>query len=79
MSIDPCDFATCGVNAQCISGSSTNGNFDCVCNRGFTGNPFSVCFSKRMLLELVINMREQEINPQKFLGSFVFIEGIMLC
>ena len=46
---DPCDFATCGVNAQCISGNSTNGTFDCVCNPGFAGNPFISCISKPYL------------------------------
>ena len=43
---DPCDFATCGVNAECISGNLTNGTFDCVCSPGFTGDPFISCISK---------------------------------
>ena len=46
MCSDPCDFATCGANAQCVSGNSTNGTFDCVCNPGFTGDPFISCFGK---------------------------------
>ena len=86
MCTDPCDFVTCGVNAQCVSGNSTNGTFDCVCNPGFTGNPFSICFSKQIILQLVMNihihifnvlLRGQEINTQKIpmVGFFVFIEG----
>ena len=46
MCSDPCDFATCGANAECVSGNSTNGTFDCVCNPGFTGDPFISCFGK---------------------------------
>ena len=86
MCTDPCNFVTCGVNAQCVSGNSTNGTFDCVCNPGFTGNPFSICFSKQIILQLVMNihihifnvlLRGQEINTQKIpmVGFFVFIEG----
>ena len=38
--IDPCPAAQCGVNAQC---SVVNHIPNCVCNRGYIGDPFSAC------------------------------------
>ena len=42
---DPCISFPCASRARC-SGNSTTGSFDCVCNPGFTGNPFSFCSGK---------------------------------
>ena len=38
--VDPCPLAGCGVNAQC---TVVNHIPNCVCNRGYIGDPFSAC------------------------------------